>query len=613
MIEAVSHLTSSVNELSERLQEIEKLLHTQQDAPEHVSSVSGKNTPCDDDDIFHQLQAGLEITKGLKHVSEDMKSIRNYDNPAIIKGSGKKHTPKQNMRHGLPSVIQNEEGCIMKDYTNGVITPSFQCKNYITFENCSDCTFVLNDKINAVNLVKCSHVSVLCKATCGATKMAKSVGCTIQFLEYVDTVNVDMSDEIQIYLSTKTLDCTRIYTCASLGVCVLLPRSPEDKAFSENHIPHQFTSILTPRGVVTTPMQEITRTPLINVETNCPSGWWTPRSFNPGERCADFFEKRMKSTGSEAKMFVVPGSYDGPHLSSPPTLGEIRAVAEFFKKGGILPLRYAAGIVLDAWKTLENVDNLVEIETTSKITVCGDLHGNFSALLSVFEKNGWPSPENQYLFNGDFVDRGVQSCEVIFTLLALRAMDPTSLHLARGNHETLDMNMKYGFFAELSRKKYHVSLQSLFTEVFCYLPIAHIVANNTLVVHGGIGLMDMNFGSFNSFKERINKINRLVSTPSEGDLSDLLWSDPQDDNGVTPSPRGAGHLFGPDVTKALFKQTGLGLIIRSHVPQPLGYEIHHGGMVVTVFSSPNYEGNDNMGGFIVLEKPYYNPQFVSFS
>ena len=613
MIDTISRLSASIDKLSEQIQAFEKILPALESTPESVNTVSVENS-ANKSDIFHELQAGIGITKTLKHVTEDDKTIRSHKNPVLIKGPSKKSPTRHSVCKEPPSATKKDKTWNLKNYTNGVITPDFLGgDDDIQLENCFKCTFAFNDKISEININKCSHVSVLCKSTCGNAKLNGSVGCTIQFKDLADVVNINMSDETQIYLSTKTLDHTKIYTCASLGTCVLLPRSSEDNIFSENSIPHQFVTTLTRHGAITTPMEKMARdSPSGSTSVDCPIGWWTPRSFKPGERCVDIFEERMKSTGDKAKIFEIPESYTGPHLSSPPTLDEIHGMVEFFKKGGILPLRYAVRIIIDAWKTFENLSNLVEIETSSKITICGDIHGNFDGLLTIFKNNGWPSSQNQYLFNGDYVDRGQQSCEVILTLFALRALDPTAIHLARGNHETLDMNVRYGFFTEVA-KKYHISLQSLFTEVFCYLPIAHIVTKNTLVVHGGICHKHLNSVDAHSFRDRVNKIDRLVPIPSDEDFTDLLWSDPCDQKGVFPSPRGTGHFFGPDATNAFLKQTGLGFIIRSHVPKPLGYEVHHNGMLATIFSSPNYEGNDNMGAYIILEKPSYNPQFVTFS
>ena len=116
-----------------------------------------------------------------------------------------------------------------------------------------------------------------------------------------------------------------------------------------------------------------------------------------------------------------------------------------------------------------------------------------------------------------------------------------------------------------------------------------------------------------SLPDMLNSVNRLATVPNDEILLDVLWSDPQNKDGVIPSPRGTGHMFGPNTTKAFLEKAGLRFIIRSHVPKPNGYEIQHNGMLATVFSSPNYEGENNMGAFVVIKAPRYSPDFVSFS
>ncbi len=91
----------------------------------------------------------------------------------------------------------------------------------------------------------------------------------------------------------------------------------------------------------------------------------------------------------------------------------------------------------------------VVIPEHSKITVCGDIHGQYYDLLNIFDMNGLPSPSNMYLFNGDFVDRGSFSVECIVALFAFKLLYPTGMYLSRGNHETDDMNRVYGFEGEV--------------------------------------------------------------------------------------------------------------------------------------------------------------------
>ncbi|KAF5796269.1 putative protein-serine/threonine phosphatase [Helianthus annuus] len=108
----------------------------------------------------------------------------------------------------------------------------------------------------------------------------------------------------------------------------------------------------------------------------------------------------------------------------------------------------------------------------------------FFDLLNIFELNGLPSDESPYLFNGGFVDQGPFSVEVILTLFAFKCMSQSAIHLSGGNHECKSMNKIYGFEGEV-RSKLSDKFVELFAEVFCYLPLAHVINEKIFVVHGG--------------------------------------------------------------------------------------------------------------------------------
>ena len=127
----------------------------------------------------------------------------------------------------------------------------------------------------------------------------------------------------------------------------------------------------------------------------------------------------------------------------------------------------------------------VAIPEGSKFTVCGDIHGQFFDLMNVFALNGLPSPENPYLFNGDFVDRGSFSVECIFVLFGFKLLYPDSFFMSRGNHESENMNKMYGFEGEV-KAKYSALMVDLFTEVYNWLPLCHLLDNKVLVMHGGL-------------------------------------------------------------------------------------------------------------------------------
>ena len=94
----------------------------------------------------------------------------------------------------------------------------------------------------------------------------------------------------------------------------------------------------------------------------------------------------------------------------------------------------------------ENKDSLIDVnlEKDEDLTICGDVHGQYYDLINIFSLNGNPSYTNPYLFNGDFVDRGSFSVEVIITLLAWKILNPEKFFLNRGNHETKNLNKIYG-------------------------------------------------------------------------------------------------------------------------------------------------------------------------
>lgn len=194
---------------------------------------------------------------------------------------------------------------------------------------------------------------------------------------------------------------------------------------------------------------------------------------------------------------------------------------------------------------------------------------------------GAPSEDNPFLFNGDFVDRGSFSLEVVLLLFAYKVVYPNHLHLTRGNHETLNMNRIYGFEGEV-KAKYSVQMFNLFTEVFHCLPLAYCLGSKVIVLHGGL------FSRDDVTLEDLRKVDRFREPPDEGLMSEALWSDPQPMPGRAPSKRGVGLSFGPDVTANFLQRNGLKMVVRSHEVKDEGYEVEANGQLVTVFSAPNY-------------------------
>ena len=189
-------------------------------------------------------------------------------------------------------------------------------------------------------------------------------------------------------------------------------------------------------------------------------------------------------------------------------------------------------------------------------------------------------------------------------MLALKVLYPRHFMMTRGNHETINMNNMYGFKGEVEHK-YNVKVFDLFTELFNALPLAYVIGHKIFVCHGGLMKKD-------GVKiEEIQKIHRHQQ-PDGGVMSDMLWSDPQEANGLAPSKRGGGTMFGPDITKKFLDQNGLELLVRSHEVMEQGYQVIHNGKLITIFSAPNYvDQMGNKAAFIRLDKTY-KPDFVQF-
>ncbi|XP_058100981.1 serine/threonine-protein phosphatase 5 [Magnolia sinica] len=320
-------------------------------------------------------------------------------------------------------------------------------------------------------------------------------------------------------------------------------------------------------------------------------------------------ERRSVAESIDFHTIDVEPQYAGARIEGDVvTLEFVKKMMDDFKNQKCIHKRYAYQIVFQAMEMLRALPSLVDITVPvgNHFTVCGDIHGQYYDLLNIFELNGLPSEENPYLFNGDFVDRGSFSLECILTLFAFKCMSPSAIYLARGNHESKSMNKIYGFEGEVRSKLSEIFVE-LFAEVFCCLPLAHVINEKVFVVHGGLFSVD------GVKLSDIRAIDRFCEPPEEGLMCELLWSDPQPIPGRGPSKRGVGLSFGGDVTKRFLQENNLDLVVRSHEVKDEGYEIEHDGRLITVFSAPNYcDQMGNKGAFIRFKAPEMKPDIVSF-
>ncbi|GAY57463.1 serine/threonine-protein phosphatase PP1 isozyme 9 [Citrus sinensis] len=237
--------------------------------------------------------------------------------------------------------------------------------------------------------------------------------------------------------------------------------------------------------------------------------------------------------------------------------------------------------------------NLVEVE--APIRICGDVHGQYQDLLRLFEHGGYP-PTANYLFLGDYVDRGKQSLETICLLLAYKIRYPDKIHLLRGNHEDAKINRIYGFYDECKRR-FNVRLWKIFTDCFNCLPVAALINEKILCMHGGLSPELENL-------DQIRNISRPTDIPDNGLLCDLLWSDPDANiEGWADSDRGVSCTFGADVVADFLDKNDLDLICRGHQVVEDGYEFFARRRLVTIFSAPNYGGEfDNAGALLSVNE-----------
>lgn len=212
--------------------------------------------------------------------------------------------------------------------------------------------------------------------------------------------------------------------------------------------------------------------------------------------------------------------------------------------------------------------------------IAGDVHGQFYDVLELFHVGG-PSPDTNYLFLGDFVDRGYYSVETFLLLLTMKVRWPDKVTLIRGNHESRQITQVYGFYDECLRKYGNANVWRYCTDIFDYLSLAALIDGRVFCVHGGLS------PSLTTL-DQIRSIDRKQEVPHDGAMCDLMWSDPEMIEGWGLSPRGAGYLFGGDIVRQFNHTNGLDLIARAHQLVMEGYKEMFDGALVTVWSAPNY-------------------------
>lgn len=287
-------------------------------------------------------------------------------------------------------------------------------------------------------------------------------------------------------------------------------------------------------------------------------------------------------------------------------------IRERIFNGDVIEEDVVMQIIFKMMELVRRENNIVLL--ASPITVVGDIHGQLYDLISLFTKSGLvkqkgdkydlkcnPKKQN-YLFLGDYVDRGYQSLNTFLFLATLKLQYPQSFTFLRGNHESRQVSMTYGFYAEVVANYGHPKLWNMCNDLFDLLPICALVDSKFFCVHGGLS-------PDAPLVEYISEIERKDEVPTEGLMADLLWSDPLEDiEQWRRNTRGAGYLFGPKNYTNFTRFNNLKLIIRSHQLCMDGYQKFYKKVddseshikktdenvrLLTVWSAPNYAYHDN--------------------
>ncbi|XP_010263036.1 PREDICTED: serine/threonine-protein phosphatase BSL3 [Nelumbo nucifera] len=257
-----------------------------------------------------------------------------------------------------------------------------------------------------------------------------------------------------------------------------------------------------------------------------------------------------------------------------------------------------------AERIFANEPSVLQIKAPVKIF--GDLHGQFGDLMRLFDEYGAPSTAGDiayidYLFLGDYVDRGQHSLETITLLLALKVEHPHQVHLIRGNHEAADINALFGFRIECIERmgeRDGIWAWHRINRLFNWLPLAALIEKKIICMHGGIGR------SINHIEQIENLQRPITMETGSVVLMDLLWSDPTENDsveGLRPNARGPGLVtFGPDRVMEFCNNNDLQLIVRAHECVMDGFERFAQGHLITLFSATNYCGTANNAGAILV-------------
>lgn len=245
---------------------------------------------------------------------------------------------------------------------------------------------------------------------------------------------------------------------------------------------------------------------------------------------------------------------------------------------------------------------LVEVEAAGEAIVIGDIHGDLGSLVDVlktckFIEKAAQNKEVLLICLGDYGDRGPNSPEVYYLVLKLKQLFPQKIVLLRGNHEGPDDLLAYPHdLPENLRARFGKEGSTVYTkirELFPHLYNAVVVNRLCVMLHGGVP-------SHASSIEDLKYAH--LKHPQERHLEEILWSDPNEAiRGTCPSPRGAGRLFGEDVTQEFLNMLDVKMLIRGHEPCEGGAKISHNGKILTLFSRKGPPYFNSVAAYLQLD------------
>jgi diadenosine tetraphosphatase ApaH/serine/threonine PP2A family protein phosphatase len=248
------------------------------------------------------------------------------------------------------------------------------------------------------------------------------------------------------------------------------------------------------------------------------------------------------------------------------------------------------------------IGRLAKIKPLGQAVIVSDLHGDLESLIQILKETNFMQKMNQnnktiLIFLGDYGDRGIHSAEIYYVVLKLKLLFPEQVILMRGNHEGPEdllaspHDLPMQFQARFGEK--WMDAYSKIRELFKHLYNAVVVEERYLMIHGGLPpqartLEDLAYAHVKHPKQRL--------------LEDMLWSDPTETiKGVCESPRGAGKLFGENITNQVLRRFNVKVLIRGHEPCRGGFKINHRGKILTLFSRKGPPYSNAHGAYLDVE------------